>query len=522
MRLHTIKTSLLLLFTIILCAPTIISAQHTKPITLNVGDNVPSLNVYKWIKGERVANFKKGTVYVVEFGATWCTPCRAMIPHLSEISRKYKGSVKVISIFAMEDMNVKSTDKNPAYVGRVQHFVKLRDSAIDYIVGVDGPDRDMEKKWLEAAGTNGVPYSFVIDRNGKLAWVGTGGNELKRIIGIVTAPDYTIDTMLSENNKKQLSEIPYYYADLLLLNGNGGGDTDFAFRSVLAKSKGWIESGSQSYIDNYIWWDKWLDYVSSITKIDYPEMREDFKKMRGRVQVVNSSLMNLYYLAYGDTLSNDPDERNPYLNYEYPDTIKFPNWRLSYGRYWFKPVLEVKDESPFYAQRGMSAGRYNYSLKVQIGQPVSAAYLQEIMQRDLQNYFGYSVSVEDRLMPYWRLITIDTALVRLKLLTKAPPGSEFGPPALNPPFVYTNGTMRDIISCLAHTYGYGPYDYGKLPLSEPAPFIDETGIKGNIDFECCDRGWRFDDYKKYLNSLGLDVVKGKKIMKVVVIRDPIQ
>jgi thiol-disulfide isomerase/thioredoxin len=509
MKTGTVKTAPLLLFVIMLHAFAIVSAQSKQSITLQVGDNAPSISMYKWLKGEKVTGFKKGSIYVVEFGATWCTPCAAMIPHLSEISKKYKGAVNVISVFAMEDMMVMPTDKNPAYVARVQQFVKQRDSAMNYSIGVDGPDKAMEKSWLQASGMSGLPHTFVIDKDGKIAWTGIGAGELKRVLGIITSKSYTLDTMLSESMKQKLTKTPYDYIDLLLINGNGGNDTDFLFRSVLVKSKGWMEGPQQPYIDGYNWFDDWIH--DSATKVEYT-------KMRGRIQSVNMSLMNLYYLAYGDTLSNDPTFRNPYRNYEYADTIKFPNFKLSYGKYWFTPILEVKEESPFYPRSYGAAKRYHYGLTVKIGQPVTAAYLKEIMQRDLQNYFGYYVTVENRAMPYWKIIIVDTAMVKSKFLTRTP-GAKFGPPGLSVPYVFTNASMRDIIWVLGSTYGYVSFDYGKLPLAEQGPFIDETGIKGDIDFEF-DKNWSFEECRKYFNGLGLDIVKSKKEMKVVVIRDP--
>src|SRR5687768_5815604 len=71
--------------------------------TLIVGDPAPPIAVRKWIKGDPVTNFQPGKVYVVEFWATWCGPCQAAMPHLSELARKYKGKAEVISFDVKED-----------------------------------------------------------------------------------------------------------------------------------------------------------------------------------------------------------------------------------------------------------------------------------------------------------------------------------------------------------------------------------------------------------------------------------
>src|SRR5437016_6214034 len=57
---------------------------------LSVGDPAPKLQVSKWVQGDPVKEFSKDNVYVVEFWATWCGPCRESIPHLNEVYKKYK------------------------------------------------------------------------------------------------------------------------------------------------------------------------------------------------------------------------------------------------------------------------------------------------------------------------------------------------------------------------------------------------------------------------------------------------
>jgi len=141
-----------------------LNAQDKKD-TLQVGDPAPPIVVRKWIKGNPVTKLTPGKVYVMEFWATWCGPCQAAMPHLSELARKYKGKAEVISFDVKED---KKTD----FLPKVERFVKWSGDRMDYTVAVDATGDVMEKTWLKAIGSNGIPEIFIIDQQGKIAWHG--------------------------------------------------------------------------------------------------------------------------------------------------------------------------------------------------------------------------------------------------------------------------------------------------------------------------------------------------------------
>ena len=62
---------------------------------LGVGDPAPKLAVKSFVKGEPIKSLEPGKVYVVEFWATWCGPCRVTIPHLTELQKKHVDVVFV-------------------------------------------------------------------------------------------------------------------------------------------------------------------------------------------------------------------------------------------------------------------------------------------------------------------------------------------------------------------------------------------------------------------------------------------
>ena len=134
---------------------------------LNVGDPAPKLVVEKFVKGAAVAGLEKGRVYVVEFWATWCGPCRACIPHLTALQSKHRDCTII-------GVAVREPDQDA-----VAPFVASMGDKIGYRVALDtvpegGPPEDglMFTTWMAAALENGVPRAFVVDREGKVAWVG--------------------------------------------------------------------------------------------------------------------------------------------------------------------------------------------------------------------------------------------------------------------------------------------------------------------------------------------------------------
>lgn len=125
---------------------------------LNVGDPAPPVTVSSWLK-QNPGEFNN-KVYVIEFWATWCGPCKESIPHLTELSHQYKGRVQFVGIDSSEqDWNA------PA------KFVSEMGDKMDYSVGVDR-DGTMAKTWLAAAGENTIPTAFIVEYGGRIAWIG--------------------------------------------------------------------------------------------------------------------------------------------------------------------------------------------------------------------------------------------------------------------------------------------------------------------------------------------------------------
>jgi thiol-disulfide isomerase/thioredoxin len=111
-----------------------------------------------WIKGGPVT-ITPGTVYVVEFWATWCPPCKISIPHLTELQKKFKDKGVVF---------VGVSDEPPEVV---KPFVEKMGDAMSYNVASDTQGAVLQG-YMVAFQQGGIPTAFVVDATGKVVWVG--------------------------------------------------------------------------------------------------------------------------------------------------------------------------------------------------------------------------------------------------------------------------------------------------------------------------------------------------------------
>jgi thiol-disulfide isomerase/thioredoxin len=183
----------IMLFSVIagICA----RAQPYEPPSLNLGDNAPDLRLNRWLKGEPIKNFKKGKTYIIEFWATWCEPCIAEMPHLSKIAEEYKGRVEVVGV------DVKET----RLPGKAKRFVDSMGMRMNYHVGADA-NENMFARWMTAGGEQGIPKTFVVDRQGRLAWIGHP-SDLDKVLPVILNDSWDLKV---ESEKRKYHKLLSY------------------------------------------------------------------------------------------------------------------------------------------------------------------------------------------------------------------------------------------------------------------------------------------------------------------------
>jgi thiol-disulfide isomerase/thioredoxin len=129
---------------------------------LAIGDPAPKIETQEFVKGQPVKQFEKGKTYVVEFWATWCAPCRESMPHLTKLQKENK-QVTVIGVSVDEETK------------EVKPFVDKMGDKMDFRVAIDARNGDtgrMAQSWLEASSRDGIPATFIVNGDGRIAWIG--------------------------------------------------------------------------------------------------------------------------------------------------------------------------------------------------------------------------------------------------------------------------------------------------------------------------------------------------------------
>jgi len=186
---------------LLLCVTAITTrAQNDQSPFLNLGDSAPPLQVREWIKGTPVQRFEKGNIYVLEYWATWCKPCIAAMPHLSDLAKKYKGTVTILGVDVME--------KKPTSMKKIKAFVDSMGHRMDYNIAIEDSNF-MVAGWIEASGeqNNGIPRTFVVNAEGKLAWIGHP-SELDEVLTKMVKNTWDIKEASTKRNlNKYLAEL---------------------------------------------------------------------------------------------------------------------------------------------------------------------------------------------------------------------------------------------------------------------------------------------------------------------------
>ena len=140
--------------------------------TLTIGAPAPAIDIADWIHPgiirpvKPLSTFQPGTIYVLEFWATWCEYSREAMPLLAALQRRHGPDVVIIGIGvdAPESIRGMLTDGDPDVRELAAH-------AGTYCLAAD-PDGSVYEDYMDAILENGLPTAFVIGRTGLVEWIG--------------------------------------------------------------------------------------------------------------------------------------------------------------------------------------------------------------------------------------------------------------------------------------------------------------------------------------------------------------
>jgi uncharacterized protein (TIGR03435 family) len=412
-------------------------------------------NIKYYSKRQATLKDFRGKWLLLDFWNNGCASCIASFPHVNEIQKTLGDKVQVMMV-AIQDPK------------RQVNLIYDRYRAKQKLTMPCAFDSVLAKRFDYAI----TPRSVLIDDQGIVRGLTTiiHLEDMKAFLAGENPVLPRAYRMHEDPPVVKSDMIPFDYHKLFAVNGNGAVDSEFLFRSMLTAYK----PGITKVVDN--------NYI-------------DLTGAKRSFCVLGVDLPDLYFYAYlGQNTDALQDRGNPYNGKFYPII-----------------AIEVTDSSSFKVDDKTGKNYFCYSVDLPPSQ-ANAERVKKVMQRDLENYFGFVVSIETRHCPCWKLVATPSAKEKLK--SKGGPSSSEGLGVLS--YKVKNVPFQDIVYVVQSLQSH-------IATGQKTRMVfDETGITGNVDMTLdCNDGLLtdIDDLKKALQANGLDLVPAEKEMKVLVIRD---
>jgi thiol-disulfide isomerase/thioredoxin len=140
-------------------------SRATQPNSLTIDDLAPKITAPHLLQGPQINELAPGKVYVVEFWATTCGPCIHSIPHLNELAAKWNEKIQIVALAGEENRGSVEGDIHALKSFLLHQHYSEKISVAQ--IGIETVEA-----WQDASSSFYVPNAFIVDQDGKIAWIG--------------------------------------------------------------------------------------------------------------------------------------------------------------------------------------------------------------------------------------------------------------------------------------------------------------------------------------------------------------
>ena len=147
------------------------SSQRTPALAFKAGDKAPGFKLTSLAGTEVTLDSLKGKVVLLDFWATWCGPCKQIMPVIQKLSEEFKD--KDVAIFGVNTWEKKD--------GVAKTYMESK----KYTYGCLLAGEELAKTY----GITGIPTLILINKDGTIAFaeMGAGGDTKKMLQEAITA-----------------------------------------------------------------------------------------------------------------------------------------------------------------------------------------------------------------------------------------------------------------------------------------------------------------------------------------------
>jgi thiol-disulfide isomerase/thioredoxin len=226
------KKTILIGVLAMLCLNFCVQGQNkTNVNALKIGDQLPDITInnlinYESTNGMRatsanLADFK-GKLLILDFWATWCSPCIAMIPKMDSLQKLFEKKIQFLGVAYQSDKEVST------FLNRYQAIKKTK---------FDVPDVVQDSVLSKLFPHTYLPHYVWIDAQGIVCAITdylevTGPNIQKMLNG------QTVKSTVQE-----VARLPYNRQKPLFLENNGGSGENMVFHSLISSYSEGLQGG---------------------------------------------------------------------------------------------------------------------------------------------------------------------------------------------------------------------------------------------------------------------------------------